>query len=207
MDGDPGESLPSEQEPPAETKPAEGEAKPNEPRPPQNEDAAGEPAQTKAEPEGLVVKFNGQEMTVPAEDVAAYVQKGLNYDRVAPKLQKAEENERIRQALEPFAAAAGMDVAQYVEFIERSGVDAEVQQLVAEGMPEARAKEYVEMKRENHRQAQTARAQKEAETQQNAFIPLVERYPDVKELPPEVMADIKAGTPPLAAYELYMTVS
>lgn len=170
----------------------------------EEEDAAEEPPE-----EPLVtLKHNRQEVRVSQEELRTLAQKGLDYDRMR---ERAENNPAVK-VMEQYAASSGMTLEAYLNFLQQNYQDNQVAKLVQGGMSEEVARQQVQLQQQlaaQQRQMETQRQveqQKQAEQAQvDAFIPLVQKYPEAnKGLAPEVLESIRQGVPPLFAYEHWL---
>lgn len=182
------------------------------------EEAAAETAQPEAQPEGQqpapqdgeelhTIKYNGQELQLNAKDLVTLAQKGMNYDKMQARLDQAMANPQLRamqEVLEPYARQAGMDVGSYVQYLQKSADDQAVQRMVEGGMPLEAAQRMYALEKENRALAEQRNREAQQQTQQNAFVPLLQKYPEVKTLDAGVQEEIRSGVPPLAAYEKWL---
>ena len=197
----------------------------------QTEEAEGTQSEAEQEKDGeeksdstenlVPIKFNGQVFNVPNEAIEALakslnipvaeaqvlMQKGLNHDHVK------SEMDQDRETLEFYAAQNGMTVPQYMKALreqkEASGIAAE-EQALAEKFPDENPqiiKMLAEMQfRQKQQDAEAAKQQQKqaAETKKDEmFAAFVKAYPDVKELPPEVVQKMNEGEDLTAAYTAY----
>lgn len=119
----------------------------------------------------------------------------------------------LPKSLVELARNAGMTPEQYLQAIEDGAVkqktEARVAQLMEQGVEESIARHLAEVEQENERYKQeTARgnAEKQSHAEFQKHIEEFDRlYPDVKELPQEVIDDItKTGVTPVTAYQRYL---
>lgn len=68
--------------------------------------ATNTPATTQEAPKGLTVKYNKEDRFIPEEEAPTWIQKGLNYDKVA---ERAKEAETYQQNLERIAKFNGFE--------------------------------------------------------------------------------------------------
>ena len=200
--------------------PPDEEGAPEQPGEPEREEGGSEEQEGSAQPEErpvgetFTLRYNGQELQLDRDQVITAAQKGLNYDKVAARLQemqKTVENSREVQLLEAYARSNGMTLPDFIGAMEGHLQAQRVQALSAQGVPEEQARELVRLQgREAVRQQENAareRVQRQAQVQQMLlqrqkaqWMEFVEAYPDVKTLPPEVQGQIRAGLSPLQAY-------
>lgn len=150
------------------------------------------------------VKFYGREYELPESELVAMAQKGMNYDNMVQRYERQLAESKPMQVLHKYAERSGMDIEGYVDYLERNIADQEVQRMVEGGMTEEAARQYQQMERQRQQMQSQQAAEQARRAQQEAYLPLVERYPDVKQLPGEVMQMIGMGAPPLFAYETWM---
>lgn len=163
------------------------------------------------------VKFNHEEKEISYDDAAPYIQKGMKYDRLeatfnegtklarelgyqsmSEMIQAAKDNYINGRIQELVDEGVHEDVARMaVEHKMQSTLHkAETEAAEAEAQAEAQAQQYVAQKQQS---AQEARMQ-ELKGQVEAFR---EVYPNVVELPPEVIDATVKGTPLIVAYAKY----
>ena len=161
----------------------------------------------------LKVKYNHEEMELDEAEAITYVQKGMNYDKVA---QRAQQSEAQLQEAESLARSLGYDSVTAMIADARKGIEEQrVQKYVEEdGVPEPMARFLVrtelEKESEAFRPVQTAPAQPEAAPQVKTKLvsdadvkAFVRAYPGVTKLPPEVITSVRAGENLTAAYARY----
>ena len=144
----------------------------------------------------LTLKYYGKEVTLPAQQVIALAQKGLDYDKVRSERDSFKSGRELT-LLNQYAAASGMPLTQYLDHLEKGLEHAQVKQEMQRGMPEDAAREIARMKRE------TMQRKQEEEGQQQRLAPymeLLKEYPNLKQLPEEALRRIQTGESPLAAY-------
>lgn len=126
-----------------------------------------------------------------------------------------------REFVERLAAQSGMDVEAFLQdggrMLAERQIEARMAQLVDQGLEESMARHVAELEVERDAQAnadnmrkslgaQAQEAQNAAEEQIRANVEEFARmYPDVKELPDEVIKDIEqTGATPVVAYQKYL---
>lgn len=173
--------------------PEQGEGAPQE----GTEDKPEEPAG--AEPT-YKVKYNGVEQDLPVSELVTLAQKGMNYDKVAAQArEQGPEVQMVRQAI----AQSGMDAQTFFDQW-RQGLDAAaMQQQIDAGMTPEAAARFVAMERQANEQKAAERAAQEDTRVREGVMEFAAAYPDVKEFPPEVMALMERGVPPLYAYHSF----
>ena len=180
---------------------AEPESQPEEAAEQQpTEDATEEPAADE-EPR-YTVKYNGQEMELPVSELIKNAQKGMNYDHVL------EERDRLRnarefQVIDRYAKMAGKTREEVLDQLEAAERQSQLTEIQQQGVPEELAQQFLTMKTK----LQTLEGQIQTEAQEKqqlqAYMELIQEYPDVEEIPQEVAERIAAGETPLNAYRSY----
>ena len=164
------------------------------------------PAEEAPAGDALTIKYNGAEMTLSREQAVTLAQKGMNYDKIIA------ERDRLREAPEialvrRMAEVNGMTPEQYMQALEQAETRQKVQAYVQQGASEEMARRMVQLEAEQkqHAQAEAARQSNDARKSQiRAQVEEFHRaYPDVTEFPPAVMARIREGEHPVAAYRAY----
>lgn len=179
---------------------AEPESQPEEAAAQPTEDAPEEPAADE-EPR-YTVKYNGQEMELPVSELIKNAQKGMNYDHVL------EERDRLRnarefQVIDRYAKMAGKTREEVLDQLEAAERQSQLTEIQQQGVPEELAQQFLTMKTK----LQTLEGQIQTEAQEKqqlqAYMELIQEYPDVEEIPQEVAERIAAGETPLNAYRSY----
>lgn len=141
---------------------------------PEAVDTANQPKEASAEQESafLTVRYNKEQMPLSREAAAEYAQKGLNYDKVSGRLEKANE---LLTAYEDIAAAA-KDLAHNNGLSESDALTAIKQRL-------------------NDEQKKQVVINRQLDT-------FLQSYPDIdaRALPASVVEAWRTGTPLLEAY-------
>lgn len=103
----------------------------------------GQDSPPQEEPRGIKVKYNKEERFISEDEVPTYVQKGLNYDKVA---EKAKEAERFQEMLDRTAKFYGYNThEEYMEALEQAEMDKKIQQEAARlGVDEDIIRTYVQ---------------------------------------------------------------
>lgn len=185
---------------------------------PEGKEAGGEQSanqsgdvKPEAQPESprYKVKYNHQELELPVEELITYAQKGMNYDHVASELSSLK-NAKEFAVLDKFAKQNNMTREQYLQFLENSHMQTEIQARINAGTPPQVAQKEVELSRREMTLAEREeqiKQQEEREKQlnqlQNQFAKLFEVHPEAKELPTEVIEAVSKGEEPISAYRAY----
>lgn len=145
----------------------------------------------------------GAGMGKNADEVVSLLQKGANY-----------ENSPLHKLIDKYAEANGMNREEYVKFLENglSEVAETIQRNKVMGEHPDWDDEKVELAvKLNLSKMNTAKAEREAKAREDAEFELykphlefLKKYPDVKEYPDEVAADIEKGISPIVAYESFI---
>lgn len=166
---------------------------------PEEEDAA--PEETKPDEAELVtLTVNHREVRVPRDELVALAQEGI---AAKQKLEHVQDSREMR-LLRRWAEQAGQPLEQYLDYLEQNLRDTEVQKLVDQGMTPEAAGQYLELQRRDAERASIERQAMQEVQRQNAFVPLVEKYPELRQIPPEVFELIGQGYDPLPAYEHHL---
>lgn len=152
----------------------------------------------------LKVKFNGEEKEVSIEEAITLAQKGMNYDHVKGELDNLKNSEEVKTLAELAKENGFKTGKEYLDHIRENARQAKVneifEQLKAEGVPEAYAKELAEAK---------VAAPKQKEPDTSPFLELFKKFPETAEwkdldaFPTEVRDAVKNGENPVVAYSLY----
>ena len=154
------------------------------------------------EPETVTLKVYGQEVKVPKAQLNDLAQKGLAYDRLRQE-RDALANGREMQLLQRYAAASGMEMGQYLDYLERSLDAAALKRETDAGMPEKQARELLSLRQKEAQRRAVESAAMQQKQRTEPYLELVRAYPNLTTLPPEVVQRISAGERPLEAYRAY----
>lgn len=142
------------------------------------------PVTTQEAPKGLTVKYNKEDRFVPDDELPAYVQKGLNYDKVA---ERAKEAETYQQHLDRIAKFYGYgDHNEYMSALEQAEQQRRIQEEADKlGVDESVIREHLEpmkQKLSEYEKEREALKQERLMVQINAEIAdLKGRYPDFEQ--------------------------
>lgn len=172
----------------------------------------GQPQPVADAPKVWTLRYMDEAKTVGEADMVVLAQKGLDYDRIRNKY---DESKPVMELFGTFAKQAGMSIQDYVAHIR-------TQAKQAAGMSADEARRTVELENreaavamqeaaEAARQSaanQAQTAQQAAEARRRADIAEFQQtFPDVakdpQSIPPEVWADVRAGSTLVAAYGKY----
>ena len=155
----------------------------------------------------LKVKYNGQELEVPAHELPAYVQKGMNYDHVYGELEQLRTAQRqageYQKVIDQFAAEAGMEPSEYLAALQRQRQEREIAQQVQNGVPQEVARRLYTLEQTERQRQQQESYQRQQYQRHQQYVQLAKEYPGLKEFPTEVIEKINAGETPLNAYRAY----
>lgn len=155
----------------------------------------------------LKLKYLGREMELPQSEVVTLAQKGMNYDHLQSRLEQMEQSAEFA-ILDRYASMAGMSRGDYLQFLQQEAEKVELQPYVNKGMDEELAREYIGVRRKAEmmdglqrtiEQKMQEQEQKRQEVDRN-LMAFIQKYPEVKEFPAAVLADIRRGMTPLEAY-------
>ena len=194
------------------------EAEETEEEPTEDEEETEEPAEETTEEEETVdFKYFGQTsklnkaaiekigfgMGKSADEVVSLLQKGTNY-----------ENSPLHKLIDKYAEANGMNREEYVNFLEGNlpnlAENIQKNKIMAEHpeWDEEKVDLAVQLKLSK---MNSAKAEKEEKARKDAefetykpHLEFLAKYPDVKEYPEEVAAQIEKGISPIVAYESYL---
>lgn len=151
-------------------------------------DAAEKPDE---KPQTLRIKYNGQEQEITLEQAAELAQKGMNYDKVLNERNGLRVDARASELMRRLAEANGMDVEQYVGFVENQQkavmLQKEAQNIRTKypDMPDDAVQEMAEMRvNEKHKAAEesaAARRRSEEEARQKPWMDFLREFPEYKD--------------------------
>lgn len=148
------------------------------------------------------VKYNGVEQQLPVSQLTTYAQKGMNYDKIL------QERDALRQSpaiayIESLAKKNGISQGELIEKLTEIERQRQISEQVSRGVPQETAERLLQLEEKEHKQAEKAAADNAKEQQKQQFDEFVKAYPDVKELPDEVLEKIIGGETPKSAYVQY----
>lgn len=129
-----------------------------------------------------------------------------------PAAQTVQQTEPVRQSdstgrivgmVERLARASGMTVDQYVQAVERQSREQRIQAEVAKGIPREYAERLLQLEESEHQRREQEEAARREQESRKQYLDFAAAYPEVKELPKEVIGRIAAGETPLHAYLAY----
>lgn len=182
------------------------------------QETEGENPEEKQEeaPERFVVKHNGQELELSREELIANAQKGLDYDRIRED-REALRNAREIQVIDRLARQNGMNREEYLQSIEANLQNAAIETREAayleQGIDPAAARRLAEAEVKAEMLETAVKTQEQERQERDSFEAKMKQdieefdrlYPDVKELPPEVIDEISStGKTPAIAYGEYL---
>lgn len=157
----------------------------------------------------LKVTYNGEERDLTAEEAKVLAQKGMNYDRIKEKADKADGYKRCADVIEKFAEAAGVSVEEYLEQAVEHIDNRKLRELTDTGMDEATARELLQLRAEKaaaERQKSSAAAEEKSRAEMGELIDYIRETnngdipKDMEHLPQELVDAISNGEKPLVAY-------
>lgn len=163
-----------------------------------------EPAQqSQTEPE-LTLKFYGQEIKLPQSQVVTLAQKGMNYDKLVQE-RDALKNSREMSILQRYAEAAGMEMPDYLDAMERQLEAQSIREQTDAGMSEQQAREVVRLRQEQRQLKAAQKQQAEAQAQVARWSALLAEHPELtpQTCPPEVLQRVSSGEDPVSAYRAW----
>ena len=150
----------------------------------------------------LRLRFNGQDIEKSEEEVLKLAQKGMNYDHVKSRLDEAQKNLPAVDVMRRFAQEAGVSLEEYIAQAQGQLGAKALRELTDKGVPEAEARELLELRQAKHRQDQLSRERQAEEASRKQWLEYVEAYPEIAakgKLDPDVARRISAGMSPVQA--------
>ena len=114
-------------------------------------------------PAKFKVKFNHEEKELGYDEAVPLIQKGMNYDKLQERLQALESDPRLSY-VEKQAERHGLTVTEYLQAVEAQERQAELDDLVANNIPEEYAKEMLAARKDREERAAEKKAQEEPRT-------------------------------------------
>lgn len=179
---------------------------------PAKEEPAAEPEQNA---EAFTLKVNKEERTVTREEMIAYAQKGVDYDRVKAAAEQAksdntalkEQNAKMQEAYDLLEQIAGDSKSTVAELLETMRVN----RLVSQGLSQETAKERIAREKAEKALAdanakQEVKKETAADRAAREVADFRKEYPDVdmsKELMDRLVEDVQNGMSLTQAYRKY----
>lgn len=155
----------------------------------------------------ITVKFNGENIEVPIDQAQILIQKGMNYDHV-----KTEVDE-FRGTLEFYASQNGLTVPQYIKALKEQQETAAIQteiETLSKKLPDENPEvikmlaELIYKDKQHEAEKASEKQKREAQEEEDkVFREFVKKFPEVKEIPPEVAQKVKDGENLITAYQEY----
>lgn len=154
------------------------------------------------------IKYKDEEIKInDLEDVVKNYQKGLNYDTLQDKLNALSESKQIK-LIERLAKESDMTPDEYVEYVVRTEEQNKLNELVEKGLSDEEAKEVLEAKKikqqmqlEKEQREREQKAKEEADKRDKDNEEFIKAFPDVKEIPKEVLLNAEKSSLKLAYTE------
>lgn len=151
----------------------------------------------------IEIVYNGERRKIPVSEAARLAQKGMNYDKAVERARRqgAEQSE-AGKLIRAYAEKNGMTEEEYIRYAQGEMSRKELEALT-KTMPEQQAQELLRYRAEAKKREAEQRERQEQEEREKPFREFAEKYPDVKEFPPEVLEGIRKGQSPISAYQDY----
>ncbi len=153
-------------------------------------------------PQRMVVRHNKQDVELSGDGLKTAAQKGLDYDRIR------ESRDRYMEPIEKLARQSGVSTDQFMKNLEgmvrENALASRKNAFVRMGLGEAAADMMARMQVENDalRNAGSVSQREEIRGKIGRDIAAFEKkFPEVQELPDEVIRAIRGGESPVAAYQ------
>ena len=151
------------------------------------------------------IKYKDEEIKInDLDEVVKNYQKGLNYDTLQDKL----KNNKSIKLIERLAKESDMTPDEYVEYVERTEEQNKLNELIEKGLSDEEAKEVLEAKKikqqmqlEKEQREKEQKAKEEADKRDKDNEEFIKAFPDVKEIPKEVLLNAEKSSLKLAYTE------
>lgn len=148
------------------------------------------------------VKYNGEFQELPLSELIKNAQKGMNYDKVLSERDSLKASKHF-SIIDKLARQNGLSVDEYLNAIEQNLEKTEIENTTPENVPFDVKQKLYQLERENQ-QLKEKEAQSNAEMQQRQeYLNFVKVYPNVSEIPQEVVRDVAGGMSLMSAYMKY----
>lgn len=168
-------------------------------------EVAGEDGEADIIPQRMVVRHNKQDVELRGKELAVAAQKGLDYDRIR------ESRDRYMEPIDRLARQAGVSTDQFMKSLEgmvrQNVVGTRKSAFLRMGVGEQAAEWMAQMQWENDslRNAGNAGQREEIRGKISRDITAFEKkFPQVQELPDDVIGAIRSGESPVTAYQDYL---
>lgn len=158
------------------------------------------------------VRVNRQDVEIPEHEAPAYIQKGMDYDRVKGQVESLRNDPRLA-FVDNLAKQHGMSAEEYLTAYEKHQYKSELDNLLDQGIPENVAQEILATRKEKIAKAEAERAQKQQEKDKAGLMEFVEYFSkahgrqfdvEADEIPATVWEAVAEGTPLKVAYMEYL---
>lgn len=161
-------------------------------------------AQTNSEPDiqRHTIKYNGEDKELTLDELKTLAQKGMNYDHVLQERDAAKNNPVLRY-IDRIAKETGVTSEELIAKMDMAQKQALINENVQKGVPPEIAARLAELEtNERIRMAEEERRRAE-DSRKTDFAEVYQAYPDLNELPEEVLDAIMKGEKPIHAYRAY----
>jgi hypothetical protein len=172
-------------------------------------DAQGADGQQEAPPVKMfTVRVNKQDMQIPEHEAPAYIQKGLDYDRVKGQIESLRNDPRIA-FVDNLAKQHGMSADEYLTAYEKHQYQSELDDLLSQGIPQNVAQEVLATRKDKIAKAEAERIQKEQEQGKQGLVDFIDYFAkahgrqfdvNADQIPANVWEAVATGTPLKVAY-------
>lgn len=122
---------------------------------------------------------------------------------ILPPMQPPDPHAREIEAITKIAASYGMSTEEYISAVEKQAHEAQIQAQLDNGIPREVAERLLNLENQSKAQQEKETAMQRQSAQRQQFADFVAKYPDVKELPQEVITSLDKGVPLVYAYAEY----
>lgn len=117
--------------------------------------------------------------------------------------QTPPQQDKTFEAITKIATSYGMTTEEYIAAVEKQAHEAEIQTQLDNGIPREVAERLLNLENQSKLQQEKETAMQKQSAQNKQFADFVAKYPDIKELPQEVISALDKGVPLAYAYVEY----
>lgn len=167
------------------------------------EEPVEETKPTEPEPQKIKIKYNHEEQEIPLEEAILLAQKGMNYDKLQERLNSMQTDPRL-SFVEELASENNMTVDEYLQAVKEQREQQRLNELIQQNIPEEIAKEIMESRKFRDEVKSKEKAlqeeQQKKQWEENNQKMFKEAFPDVTDIPQDVLEKYNQGLPLKYAY-------
>lgn len=168
----------------------------------ENEPEVSTQTSSESEPQRHTIRYNGEDKELTLDELKTLAQKGMNYDHVLQERDSARNNPVLRY-VERIAKEAGLTSEELIAKMEQAQKQAIIDENLQKGIPPEIAARLAELETNERVRLAEEEQRRMEEARKSDFAEVYQAYPDLNELPTEVLDTIMKGEKPINAYRAY----